>query len=134
MPDFQLKITARPHGFKSIALQNTLRNLGKLPTTLAHVGDLVNKRIKQNLSGRILRKRTGKLHDSWDWEMTAINAGWRLTIGSDVVYAAIHNFGGWTGRGHKTKIKKTRYVDRAILASKAKIRSIFRNYMARLTR
>lgn len=125
---------AKPTGFKSPALEAALRNMGKLPLSLAKVGAAITREVRANLSGRILRKQTGKLHDSWRWLINAANNGWQLTVGSDVVYARIHNFGGFTGRNNATRIKKTRYLDRAVLAKKAQVRAILRDFMANLTR
>lgn len=122
-----------PRGFKSVALENALRNLGKIPEQLGKIGSVVTTEIKRNLSGRILQRRTGRLHDSWEWAVSALNAGWRLVVGSDVVYARIHEFGGWTGKNHRTKIKKTRYVSRAIIAKKTFVRRILRDYAAKIT-
>jgi phage gpG-like protein len=52
-------------------------------------------------------KRRGKtliehhhLYDSYAYQLAAGG----VEIGSDLVYAAIHHFGGETGRGHKTKL------------------------------
>ena len=125
---------AIPKGFKSPALENALRNLGKIPEQLAKVGSAITGEVKRNISGRYLQRRSGKLYDSWEWEVQAASLGWRLTVGSDVAYARIHNFGGFTGKGHRTKIKKTSYLDRAVLAKKEQVRRILRDYMAHLTR
>jgi len=129
---FQLRIKGNPKGFKSSALAAALRNLGRLPEQLGKVGIAITAEIKRNLSGRILQRRTGRLCDSWDWIIRARNSGWDLVIGSDVVYARIHEFGGWTGAGHRTKIKRTRYVSRAVLAKKVQVQRILRDYIARL--
>lgn len=134
MAGFELTIRATPKGFRSIALENAIRNYGKLPNELAKIGRIVTAEIKRNLSGRILKRRSSDLYNSWDWAITAQNRGWRLAIGSDVVYARIHNFGGFTGRGHRTKIRKTRYVDKAVIAKKEQIRRLMRDYVTTITR
>jgi len=129
----QVSIKTRPKGFKSLALAAALRNLGRLPEQLGNIGIAVTAEIKQNLSGRILHRRTGNLHKSWDWKIRAINLGWELAISSEgVAYARIHEFGGWTGAGHRTYIKASRYVTRAVLAKKTQIQRILRDYVARL--
>lgn len=121
-----------PKGFKSPALGAALANLGKLPLQMAKIGDMLTKEIKLNLRGRILNMRSGRLHDSWAWLLSAINSGWRLVVGSDVVYARIHEFGGWTGRGHATRIKASRYVSRSLIKKQKRIRSVMDNYMTKL--
>lgn len=114
-------------------MEAVLRNLGRLPEELGKVGSAITTEIKRNLSGRILNKRTGKLHDSWAWEVGAKNAGWILAISSEgVPYARIHEWGGMTGRGHKTKIKKSRYVSRAVIAKKEQVRRILRDYISKM--
>jgi len=121
-----------PKKFKSVALEAALKNLGKLPFQLAKIGSAVTGEIKKNLSGRILQRRSGDLHDSWIWEINPTTKGWDLVISSDIIYARIHEFGGFTGRNYATKIKKSRYVTRALLKKKGQIRAILRDYTARL--
>jgi len=120
---------ANPKGFKSPALENALRNLGKIPEELGKIGTVLTAEIKRNSSGRVLQRRSGKLHDSWEWLVSAVNRGWQLAVSSDVIYARIHEFGGWTGKNHATKIKKSRYVSRAIIAKKARIQRITHDYI-----
>ena len=96
------------------------------------IGSLVTDAIRKNSSGRVLQRRSGRLEESWIWKVQAIKAGWELAISSDAPYARIHEWGGFTGRNHTTKIKKTRYVTRAVLEQKARIRRILRDYVARL--
>lgn len=127
-------IKTKPTGFKSRALPKTLFNLKKLPQKLEGIGSIINKRIKINLSGRLLKKRSGDLHDSWTFDVKANAHGYRLTIGSDIAYAAIHNFGGFSGRNHATKIKKTRYVDKAVIQTKLKVRALLRDYLVKIFR
>lgn len=123
-----------PKGFKSPALKNTLRNLGELPYKLGQVGSAITGEIKKNLSGKILHRRSGKLYESWEWEIDKTTHGWRLLISSDVAYSRIHNFGGFTGRNHATRIKKTRYVDRAVIAKKKQVKTILQNWVGSITR
>ena len=123
-----------PKRFKSVALTAALRNLGRIPDQLADIGKILTTEIKRNLSGRILQRRTGALHNSWGWEISTASAGWRLAIGSDVAYARIHELGGWTGKGHRTKIKKSRYVSRAVITQKTHVRRVLRDYTMRMFR
>ena len=122
-----------PKGFKSPQLEAALRNFGKLPALLGKIGSVLTGEIKRNLGGRILQRRSGRLQDSWDWEVTAKNAGWELAISSEgVPYARIQNFGGWTGKGHRTRIPRSRYVDRAVIAKKALVRRVLRDYITKI--
>lgn len=125
-------IRGHSKGVKSVALANALRNLGRIPDQLGRIGSVVTTEIRRNLSGRVLQRRSGKLHDSWTWQIAAKSAGWVLTIGSDVIYARIHEFGGFTGAGHRTRIKKSRYVSRAVIAKKAQIRRLLRDFLTRI--
>ena len=123
----------KPHKFKSVALANALKNLGQIPQQLGTIGSMVTGEIKRNISGRYLNKRTGRLYNSWVWAVKSLaNSLWRLTISSDVEYARIHNFGGFTGKNHATKIKATRYAERAMVRQLPKIRRVFRDYTATL--
>lgn len=47
-------------------------------------------------------------------------------VGTNLVYAAIHEFGGVTGRGHKTTITPKRYLTRAVEDNKEKITERFK--------
>lgn len=134
MADFTFYTSTFPKGFKSKALTNALRNLGKLPEIMGKLGETLTKVIRRNLSGRLLNKRSGKLHNSWNWLVTAYNRGWRLVLSSDVVYARIHEFGGWTGRDHATKIKASKYVQRALVKKRKQITKLFRDYIVKITR
>lgn len=114
-----ITMTARPRKWESPMLKELINRLGDLPKLMGKVGRAVTTEIKMNLSGRILHKRTGNLWASWDWQLKAISQGWRLTIGSEnIPYARIHEFGGMTGKGHKTRIKASCYVSKAVDAKK----------------
>ena len=60
---------------------------------LQYLGETVRGKIVQNkLSGRPgLKRKTGTLAKSISWELVGTNA---VQIGSNVTYAAIHEFGG----------------------------------------
>ena len=86
---------------------------------LGSIGFEIEKQIVQNLSGRVLNARTGRLRASWQqpgYRVEKITFGWRLKFSSDSAYARIHELGGMTGRGHKTKIPKRPYVRTAVAA------------------
>jgi phage gpG-like protein len=132
-----MPLTVRPP-LKSRKLPNALNRLGRLPVELDKIGVLVVKNVRRNCSGRYLHRRTGRLHDSWEYVLQRMsNLGWRLSVESDlgqVPYTRIHDLGGMTGRGHKTKIKKTSYATRAFVQSKTAIKKVLRDYMTRLFR
>lgn len=48
-------------------------------------------------------------------------------VGSNLVYAAIHEFGGTTGRNQSVYIKPKRYLGRAVDESRSDIRKRFQN-------
>lgn len=48
-------------------------------------------------------------------------------VGSNLVYAAIHEFGGFTGRNQSVYIKPRRYLGRAVDESRADIKRRFQN-------
>jgi len=134
----EISMTTRPKRIKSRKLPNALTRLGKLPVELDKIGVKVVKNVRRNCSGRYLQRRTGKLHDSWEYVLQRMsNLGWKLSVQSDlgeVPYARIHDLGGMTGRGHKSRMKKTSYASRAFVQSKAAIKRILRDYMTRLFR
>jgi len=114
-----ISIKARPRKWETPMLRDLLKNLGDLPKLMSRIGRATKMEIKKNLSGKILHKRSGRLWASWDWQLQAISQGWRLSINSvDVPYARIHEFGGMTGKGHKTRIPARRYVTKAVDARK----------------
>ena len=132
-----MALTVQPK-LKSRKLPNALARLGKLPVELDKIGVLVVKNVRRNCSGRYLHRRTGRLHDSWEYVLRRLSdLGWELSVESDlgqVPYARIHDLGGMTGRGHKTRIRKTSYASRAFVQSKTAIKRVIRDYMTRLFR
>jgi phage gpG-like protein len=135
MAEISLKVQPQ---IKSRKLPNALEQLGRLPVELDKIDVLVVRNVRRNCSGRYLHRRTGRLHDSWEYVLSRLsNLGWQLSVQSDlgqVPYARIHDLGGMTGRGHKTKIRKTSYATRAFVQSKTQIKRILRDYMTRLFR
>ena len=70
--------------------------------TMEQIGKRLTKRTKYYLNGRVLQKRTGNLRDSINFVTKKIKNGFILFVGSikpSVIYARIHEEGGWTGRG-----------------------------------
>lgn len=132
MSDFEITFKESPLGWKCPALQKALKGLGQLPAQLGLVGALITKEIERNLSGRVLNRRTSTLWASWQWLVSVNNHGWRLVIGSDCVYARIHEFGGMTGRGHHTHIKASHYAIQAVTATGEPVKSLINDYLARM--
>jgi phage gpG-like protein len=53
----------------------------------------VQARVRQKLAGEVLQERTHHLHDSIHYEVADSASGIVATVGTDVVYAAIHEYG-----------------------------------------
>lgn len=134
MPEISLT-TNKP--IKSRKLPNAVRELGKLPTALDKIGVSVVRGVRRNCNGRYLQRRTGRLHDSWGHVVEQMsNSGWRLVVQSvDVPYARIHDLGGMTGRGHRSKMRKRSYATKAwIEAKRTAIKRIMRDFNSRIFR
>ena len=108
-----------------------------LKKAMGQVGRLVRKRIKMNLSGRILQVRSGRLRRGGGLDIRKIPVGWRAALGvdlGDVPYARIQALGGWTGRGHATKIPKSSYERRALVQEKSRIRNLLERFWGGIVR
>lgn len=57
-------------------------------------------------SGRLILIRSGRLKNS----ITQAISGNALTIGTNLIYARIHQFGGKAGRGHRATIPARPYL------------------------
>ncbi len=83
---------------------------------LTQLSKKILMKVQKNMSGRILRRRTGKLFNSWDFRVTSSGKNKIVaTIGSlkgNVPYSEIHDKGGKTGRGRKVTIPARRYYTR----------------------
>ena len=104
---------------------------------LSKIGNAIDKEIVENLSGRVLNVRSGRLRSSWFMPgpiVSRIVGGWRMMIGSNVPYARIHELGGMAGRGHKTKIPKRPYVRTALVSQAEKIRTELAGMWVKLSR
>ena len=99
--------------------QRRLRAINKLISNLRPVLDEVGEALVENVKNRFNRSRspsgkawqptkagnkplvrTGALRDS----VTHSVSRNKVSVGSPVIYAPIHQFGGMAGRGHKTRI------------------------------
>ena len=56
----------------------------------------VQRNVLANLSGTVLKVRTGSLRRAWARQPQVAGGGasWEANVGSNLVYAAIHEFGG----------------------------------------
>ena len=66
--------------------------------------------IKSKISGKVLNVRTGTLRRSIGNKIFRRGDSIVGFVGSNVVYAAIHEFGGMAGRGRKVKIPERSYL------------------------
>jgi phage gpG-like protein len=133
--DFKLSIRVKPTRFTAISqikLAKTLKQLEQLPEQLGRIGDVFTRAIKYNLNNRVLRRRSGDLHDSWLWAVEAKNRGWHLIISSDIPYSRIQDLGGVTGKGHRTRIPASLYAQSAIKKAKKRLARLMRDYMLRM--
>lgn len=127
----KIKITATPRKFKSERMTRVMNALGELPGLMDSIGEKLTREIKRNLSGRVLNKRSGRLHDSWEWLVEPAERGWRLEVASDVVYARIQDLGGRTGRNYATYIPASQYVQKALDRVKP-VQKLMRDYITRV--
>lgn len=98
------------------------------------VAKSVLKNVRLNLNNRILRRRTSRLYTSFKSKVSAIRGGYRITVGSPVVYAKIHDTGGMAGRNRSVRIPKRNYFRLAFIMSKGVIRRSLKNYLAEVFR
>jgi phage gpG-like protein len=54
----------------------------------------VQGKVQAKLAGVVLNERTHRLHDSIHYQITDDSDGVTATVGTDVVYARIHEYGG----------------------------------------
>ena len=108
-----------------------------LRKALGDVNRVVKKEVYRNLSGRLLQVRSGLLRSSFEWLITRTVTGFILEMGYDLVtvpYARIQALGGRTGRNYATRIRKTAYLRKALVAKQREIRSIMAAFVVRLAR
>jgi HK97 gp10 family phage protein len=71
---------------------------GKLTAALgeeaARLGDELRAAVERNLSGGVLQQKTGRLAGSIEMSVQRNGAAVSATVGTDVPYAAIHEYGG----------------------------------------
>lgn len=66
----------------------------------------VTRGFERYLANRAILQKSGRLRDS----ITVRATDNEVTIGSNLPYAAIHQFGGMAGRGHKVRIPARPYL------------------------
>jgi len=95
-------------------LRNSQSRLGPyVEDILRKIGLAILSKIQMNMSGRILQKRSGRLFDSWGMNIAPSGQNEiELKISSDSPYGEIHDKGGMTGRGHKTRIPARYYYSK----------------------
>jgi len=128
-----MNIHAEPNGFKSHKLDRALTQFDKLDGYLREIGAAVLKEVRLNMSGKILHRRTGNLWKSWGFRLETRSDIHSVIVGSRCAYSRIHDMGGWTGTGHRTKIPKRAYARKALVAKKKLIRRRLKDFMAKLT-
>ena len=67
---------------------------------------------------------TSALKNSFRTESRIIGNGAVAEVGPHVVYDRIQEFGGYTGRGHKAKIKGKFYLTRAVEQKRGEIQKV----------
>lgn len=129
-----ITIKTEPWQFKSERMRRVLQDLGELPGLLDRIGEKIVRRIRVNLNGRLLNRRTGRLRNSWEWLVEPAGKGWQLEVASDdVVYARIQDLGGYAGRNHASFIKPTNYTRISIEEVKP-ITKLMRDWITSVTR
>lgn len=109
----KIKMTGPSPNILGTALIRVDSSLGAALTEVkSHLVSL----IRANASGRILRRRSGRLEQSIYGEVKKDADGYNLKIASTAPYARIQDEGGQAGRKNKTRIKPSRFMSREINA------------------
>lgn len=91
----------------------TPRMLLRVSKAVRKVTLMVEARTLQKLSGQVLKVRTGRLRRSINSKITDSPTGSAGTVGTNVSYARIHEFGGTT-RAHLIQAKNKRALSFAM--------------------
>ena len=118
-----IKITVKPQ--RSLFLARFEKGYPVAIRRSLHVAErILHKELTINMTGNVLHKRSGDLLRSWRGKkVSKMPDGFELVKGSSLVYSAIHEAGGMTGRGHRTRIPAGRYVSIAMERSRLRILS-----------
>lgn len=88
-----------------------------------------------NLSGKVLQVRTDYLRPSW-LQSKPLFKRWSKYVkgvfGSNVAYAAIHEYGGQAGRGKKVTIPKRPYVAPALKKKERRVLTLIQGELDKL--
>jgi phage virion morphogenesis protein len=112
----QIQISIQDNGIREM-LERLQGRMGDLTPVMRSIGETVRRSVERNFeaqgrpakwtpSQRVLRtggqtlSLTGRLRRSFSVQAT----GSRAAVGTNVVYAAIHQMGGRAGRGGKVKL------------------------------
>jgi len=93
----------------------------------------VHSKVKNNISNKLLNVDTGTLRRSFNIEHSQLT---KLTgkVGTKLVYAAIHEFGGRAGRARSVKLRARRYFSKSIDQSMKKIHGFFDKAIRRVVK
>ncbi len=110
-------------------LSNLSKNLARqLPDTVFEAVNLLKNEIKSKaLSGQILKVQTGVLRRSVKTDTWGSGKKSGGKVGTNIVYAPIHEFGGRTGRNHASKIPARRPFSTVFFKNLKKINKMFSN-------
>ncbi len=99
------------------------------------IGRLLLKGVQLNLSGQVLKKRSGRLYNAWGYQIVTKGSTIQLIVGAfknNVPYDEIHDKGGRTGRNHATLIPARRYYSRVPEERGAAINKMIANKLKRI--
>jgi len=129
----KLSITANPKVPRRLS-KAAVKLSPNLSVAIEDVGKILVKEMKRNVSGKVLNKRSGALFNSIDAEVRTRKGSYSVSIIPDVPYAAIHEKGGRTGRGHKTRIPKRSYMKKALDDKRNEVIKIIRRFTSKAFR
>ena len=124
----------------SITLET--EEIGKFAKALKREGSELSKKLRASMVSSVMdvqttaKKpgyvpyKTGSLRRSITSSVDISGSGILGTIGSNLDYAAIHEFGGRTGRNGSVYIQPSRYIQRAVEDNEDKIRERIRSAIA----
>ena len=121
-----IKVTNPPFLGVNLRLEKKIERSANL------IGKKIVSKTKYNLNGRVLQKRTGKLRNSIKYRLVRISDGLTLIIGSDVIYAPVHEKGLRAGRGKGFKMPKRPFLIKAVVDNKEYIRKQLKDLSARI--
>ncbi len=89
----------RPTRWKPLAAATLVGGAGYGGQRFSHAGS-ATKGYQRHLQGKMILQSSGRLKNSYKKEATSAHA----LVGSNLIYAAIHQFSGMAGRGRKVFI------------------------------